>query len=296
MSAPETMPAPMAATHFSQHRPVALLYVPASKPRAIAKAAGLAADAIILDLEDAVGPGDKDTARAAAAAAIASGQFSTDLLIVRINAAGTPWHADDIAALGARRPFALQLPKVEDAAAVEAVHAATGLPLLAMIETARGVLAARSIAAHPAVLALVAGGNDLALDLGVADAADRAAMSLSLQMMLLAARAEGKLAYDGVWSALDDAAGFAADCAAGRRLGLDGKTLIHPDQIGPCHAAWAPDAAALEDAEALIAAARTSADQGAVRFRGRMVEALHVVAAERLVARAAQLAGKDPMR
>ncbi len=263
--------------------PVSLLYVPASKPRAMEKALTLDVDAIILDLEDAVAPDDKIAARDTAVAAIRDGYAAGKSLFVRINGVGTAWHADDLAAFSAVRPNALQIPKVESAQDVAAIAQATGLPLLPMIETATGVFAARDIAAAPSVLGLVAGLNDLAMDLGVPDPADRNAMQIAIQMMLLAARAAGVLAYDGVWTGLDDVPGLVAECAQGRRFGFDGKTLIHPNQVLACNAAWLPSAVDLADAKALVAAAQG----GAQRHNGKMVEDMHIRAAERLIARAA---------
>jgi citrate lyase beta subunit len=156
-----------------------------------------------------------------------------------------------------------------------------------MIETASGVYAARDIAAHPAAKALVAGLNDLAMDLGVPDPANRAAMMTAIQTILLAARAAGVLAYDGVWTGLDDEAGLIAECGEGRALGFDGKTLIHPNQISACNAAWLPSQADVDQAQAMIAAVAAGSTSGAIRFQGKMVEDMHIKAAQRLIARAA---------
>ncbi|USI73163.1 HpcH/HpaI aldolase/citrate lyase family protein [Sphingomonas morindae] len=257
--------------------PRTALFLPASRQRAIARARSLHPDLLILDLEDAVAEPDKASARAAAVAAVAEG-FAVPAAI-RVNGGGTDWHAADLAAVAASRADLCVLPKAEDAAAIAAVAAAVARPVLAMIETPAGVLAAPAIAAAPGVAGLIAGTNDLAHQLRVPG---RAGLALALQAIVLAARAAGGLVLDGVWNRLDDPDGLAAECAEGRSYGFDGKTLIHPDQIAIAEAAFAPDAAALEEAAALVAAATG----GAARFRGRMVEAMHVEAARALLARA----------
>ena len=259
--------------------PRSALYLPASNPRAIQKARGLAADMIILDLEDSVPPASKAEARAAAAEAMAIG-FGDRIAAIRINAPGTEWHDADVAALAGSAAAAAVLPKVETAAEAAAVAAALGLPVFAMIETPRGVLAAAEIAAAPGVGGLMAGTNDLANTLRVP--AGRGGLMLSLQTIVLAARAAGIVALDGVWNRLDDPDGLEAECREGRSLGFDGKTVIHPNQIVIVNRTFGPGEAELEDARALVAAF----GGGAERFRGRMIEGMHVEAAERLIARA----------
>lgn len=261
-----------------------LLYVPASNARALEKAAGLAADMLIIDLEDAVPADRKDEARAAMRAALARG-FPGKRVAVRINANGHAEQPADLAAVADCGCDALVVPKV-DAAQELAGPAALGKPLFAMIESPAGIYAARSIAAHPAVEALVAGLNDLAIELHLPDVTDRGAMALAIQTIVLAARAEAKGCFDGVYNAIDDAEGFAREAAEGRRFGFDGKTLIHPSQIAPCNAAFAPSAAQIAEAEAIIAAARG----GAQRFEGRMIEDMHVAQARALLERRALLA------
>lgn len=258
------------------------LFLPASNARAIAKARTLPADLVILDLEDAVAEEAKEEARGAAIAAAAEGGFA-GLLAVRINGTGTDWHDADVAALtNATGVDLVVLPKAEEAITCQALSAVLGKPLLAMIETPGAVLKAPHIAWAEGVAGLIAGSNDLAAGLRLPPEAPRASMMLALQTIILAARAAGIVALDGVWNRLDDAEGFAAECTDGRLLGFDGKTLIHPSQIEPCNRLFSPDAAEVEDAEALIAAATG----GAERFRGRMIETLHVEAAKRLLARA----------
>lgn len=259
--------------------PRSLLYVPAANARALDKARGLPADMLIIDLEDSVPADRKAEARAAMRDALAAG-YPGKGVAVRINAHGHSEQAADLAALAGVACDAIVVPKV-DAAEELAAPAALGKPLLAMIESPAGVYAARDIAAHRAVAGLVAGLNDLAIELKLPDVTDRSAMSVAIQSTVLAARAGGKLAFDGVYNAIDDAAGFAAEAAEGRRLGFDGKTLVHPSQVDPCNLVFAPTPAEIEEAEAIIAAATG----GAQRFRGRMIEDMHVAQARVLLAR-----------
>lgn len=257
--------------------PRSALFLPASNPRAIAKAEMLPADFLFLDLEDAVAPGDKMAARAAADLAVEQGLLER-MTAIRINAIGTQWHADDVLVVAESLTDAVVLPKAEDAASVAVVAHAVGKPLLGMIETPLGVYAARDIAALDGVAGLIAGTNDLAAELRCAG---RAGLGHALQAIVLAARASGKIALDGVFNGLDDPAGLEAEAREGRALGFDGKTLIHPNQIDIANRAFGPSDAEIEDARALIAAH----EGGAQRFRDRMIEALHVAAARRLLSR-----------
>jgi citrate lyase subunit beta/citryl-CoA lyase len=258
-----------------------LLYLPASNPRAIAKARTLAADALILDLEDAVPLADKDTARDAAVTALAEGFGATEAGL-RLNGLDAAGHEVDIAAAAASAATFIVLPKVESASLVASVSTRVGRPVLAMIETPAGVLNAPAIAA--ACGGLIAGTNDLAAALRLPADDGRAGLAYSLGAIVLAARAAGVPAWDGVFNRLDDPAALEAECRAGRWLGFDGKTLIHPGQIDIANAAFGPDAAELEEARALVAAATG----GAERFRGRMIEGMHVDAARRLLAAAGE--------
>ncbi|ABF53923.1 HpcH/HpaI aldolase/citrate lyase family protein [Sphingopyxis alaskensis] len=260
--------------------PRSLLYVPGSNARALEKAQALAADMLIIDLEDAVPADRKDDARAAMRAAVTAG-YPGKRVAVRINGAGTAHQAADIDALAGLPLDAVVLPKV-DAIADLAPARGLGLPLLAMIETPAAIYAARDIAADPGVAGLIAGLNDLAHELKLPDGTDRDAMSHAIQAIVLAARAGGVWCFDGVYNAIDDVAGFAAEAAEGRRLGFDGKTLIHPSQVDPCNAAFAPTVREIAAAEALVAAATG----GAQRHEGRMIEDMHVAAARALLARA----------
>lgn len=260
--------------------PRTALFLPASNPRAIAKAQTLEADMIILDLEDAVKLEDKDVARAAAASAVAVG-FGSRLSAIRLNGFDAPEHAADVAAIAASAADFAVLPKAEDAAQVAALAEAVGKPLLAMIETPRGVLAAPAIAAQDGVAGLIAGTNDLAATLRLPASSGREAMQLALQSIVLAARAGDAWALDGVFNKLDDADGLQSECVEGRALGFDGKTLIHPNQIQIAAVAFGPTQEEIADAEALVAAATG----GAERYQDRMIEGMHVDQARQLLAR-----------
>ena len=248
----------------------ALLFLPASNPRAIAKARESAADLVVLDLEDAVKPADKDSARVAAVEAA-----STDWpmpVAIRVNGFGTAEHDADLAAALGSGCDLIIVPMVDRPLAIN------GKPVAAMIETAAGVLTAPAIA--QSVCALIVGTNDLSNSLRL-PTIDRAALSYALQSAVVAARVAGIAVFDGVYNRLDDPAGLAAECAAGRALGFDGKSLIHPDQIAACQAAFASTTTELARAERLIAAATG----GAERFEGAMIEDMHVESARRLLAR-----------
>jgi len=260
--------------------PRSALYMPASNARAIEKARSLAADMIILDLEDAVKPGLKDEARVAAVEAMEAG-FGERLSAIRLNAIGTPWHMSDIAAVQHAACDLVVLPKVESAEVAARVAELVEKPLLVMIETPKGVLAAPQIAAADGVAGLLVGANDLANELRLPPASGRAAMSMALQTIVMAARAAGVWVLDSVYNDLANADGLDAECREGRALGFDGKTLIHPNQIDIANAAFMPDASEIEDARALVAAA----SGGAERFRDRMIETMHVDMAKRLLAR-----------
>ena len=255
----------------------ALLFLPASNPRAIAKARQSDADLVILDLEDAVKPEDKDSARDAAVAALAD-KWPMPVAI-RINGVGTTWHGKDLVAVTHAQVDLVVMPRVEDKEELTFVRKQSGAPVAAMIETARGVLAAASVA-HDSV-ALIAGTNDLSADLRLPRGAGRRPLQMALQSIVIAARAEGIAVFDGVFNNLDDEEGFAAEAAEGRSMGFDGKSLIHPNQIAACHAAFAPSSEELARAERLVAAATG----GAERFENEMIERMHVEAAERMLAR-----------
>jgi citrate lyase beta subunit len=255
-----------------------VLFLPASNPRAIAKARGAGSDLVVLDLEDAVKPLDKAAARKAAVEALKDSWPMS--VAIRINGAGTEWHSLDLDAAARSDVHFVVVPRAISAHLVRAVRKAVDKPVLAMIETAAGVLAAAEIGRECA--GLIAGTNDLRADLRLPLDATREPISASLQMIVLAARAAGIAAFDGVFNSLDDADGFLKEAEEGRRLGFDGKSLIHPDQIAPCHQAFAPSAAEIERARALVVAFRG----GAERFNNEMIERMHVEAAQRVLERA----------
>lgn len=269
-----------------------VLFMPASNPRAMAKARALACDAVILDLEDAVAPEAKAVAREAAVAAAAEG-FGARACAVRINALDTPWGREDAAALaGAAGVAAVVLPKVSRAAdlvALRDVLGADGPPIWAMIETCEAIVRLGEIvaAAGASGLALlIAGTNDLAKDMRCRPDAARTPLLPALTQMVIAARAAGLTVLDGVCNALGDDTRLAAECAQGAMLGFDGKTLIHPGQIDAANAAFAPSAEAIAWARQVVAAfaAPAAAGLGAIRLDGAMVERLHLAEAERLLA------------
>lgn len=279
-----------------------VLYMPGSKPRALDKARSLPADALILDLEDAVLPAEKPRARDLVAEAVRAGGYGGRRVLIRINGLDTEWGAADLAAAAAAGPDAILLPKVErpaDILRAADLMAGHGAPdrtrLWAMMETPRAILNAGAIAAcHPRLEGFVMGTNDLAKDLGAAQTSDRAALLPSLAICLLAARAEGLIAVDGVHNAFRDLDGLRAACLQGRDLGFDGKTLIHPDQIAIANAVFAPDPEALALARAQVAAfdAAIARGEGVAVLDGRIVENLHVAMARRLLARAAAIAAR----
>jgi citrate lyase subunit beta/citryl-CoA lyase len=254
-----------------------VLFLPASNPRAIAKARESNADLVVLDLEDAVKPDDKEVARRAAVDAV-----STDWpmpVAIRVNGVGTEWHMLDVdAAARSNCDFAV-LPRATSAHLVREVRDAIGKPLLAMIETAAGVLAAPEIA--PDSAALIAGTNDLRADLRLPLTATRDPISASLQMIVLAARAANVPAFDGVFNSLKDPKGFAAEAEDGRQFGFAGKSLIHPDQIEPCNRAYGPSPDEVVRARRLVDAF----SGGAERFEDQMIERMHVEAARRVLDR-----------
>ena len=255
-----------------------VLFLPASNPRAIAKAREAGADLVVLDLEDAVKTDDKEGARAAAVDAVATPWLMP--VAIRVNGVGTEWHSLDLNAVATSNANLIVLPRATSAHLTGNLAAAVSKPVLAMIETAAGVLAAPEIAAASA--GLIAGTNDLRADLRLPLDASREPIATALQLIVLAARAAGVAAFDGVFNKLDDVTGFEGEAEDGRRLGFDGKSLIHPNQIAPCHRAFAPTPAEIERAEALVAAF----DGGAERFGDEMIERMHVVAAQRILERA----------
>ena len=262
------------------------LFLPASNPRAIQKARTLDCDVAILDLEDAVAPEAKADARAAAVQSVRAGGFGPRLG-VRINGLDTEWGADDLKALSGAGAALIVAPKVESADAARALTAAlpSGARLWAMIETPRALMALDAIAGVEGLEALMLGVNDLAATLRTGPSPDREPLKPWLAATVAAARAHGLLALDGVYNAFNDAEGFAAECAQGRLYGFDGKSLIHPSQIAPANAAFAPSEAELDWARAIVAAfaAPGAEGRGVLRVEGQMVERLHLSVAERVL-------------
>lgn len=265
-----------------------MLYVPGSNGRAMARAATLAADALILDLEDAVLPAAKLAAREAVVAAVASGQFGSREVVIRINGLDTPWGQDDLQAAARTAADAILLPKVGSVRDVQAVATVLdGMSLWAMLETPAAILDAGPIARSSSRLrVLVMGLADLGKALRLPDDRDRTALAPTLAHCVLAARAAGLDILDGVYTRLADASGFRAECQQGRLFGFDGKTLIHPDQIDASNAIFGVSAAEAERAAGLIAAweAGTAGGAGVIVHEQRMVEQLHVEEARRIVA------------
>lgn len=268
------------------HRPYrSALYIPGSKDRALDKARGLPVDVILFDLEDAVAPDAKAPARETLAAALVAGGYGPRLKIVRINGLDTTWGADDAAAVATMACDAVLLPKVNGPEDVDALAALVpDLPIWAMMETPQGILNAAAIAAHPQIAGFVLGTNDLAKDL---NSRGRAALMTSLQICMLAAKAAGIVALDGVYNAFKDEDGLRGECAEGRDMGFDGKTLIHPAQIAIANAAFGPTKDEIDLARRQIAAFETAEaqGQGVAVVDGRIVENLHIVTARATLAK-----------
>jgi (3S)-malyl-CoA thioesterase len=257
-----------------------LLFLPASNMRAIEKARTLAADLIILDLEDAVRAEDKAEARRLVMEVTEQGGFGGRPVAVRVNQAGTRLFGEDVTAVRHAKVDLVVLAKAET---VKEVHDASGLmakPVLAMIETPRAVIDAAAIAPHCA--GLIAGTNDLSAALGLPAQEAREGLVYALQRIVLTARAAGIAAFDGVYNRLEADEGLEAECRQGRAWGFDGKSVIHPSQIETANRLFSPTADELDQARRLVAAATG----GAERHEGRMVEAMHVETAHRLIAKA----------
>ncbi len=269
-----------------------VLYMPGANERALEKAKTLPADALILDLEDAVAPDSKVDARKRVCAAVSSGDYGRREVAIRVNGLDTPWHADDIRAAAEAGPAAVLVPKVNSPAEVRAIeHSLAQAPdhtaIWAMIETPIAMLHAESIARESDRLTvLVMGTNDLAKELHAEHVPGRAPLLGALSLALLAARATGKVILDGVYNDVRDQAGFEAECLQGKQFGFDGKTLIHPSQLEPCNRLFAPTeediARSREIIDAFEEARRES--RGVVTVDGRMIEHLHVANAQRVLA------------
>jgi len=275
-----------------------VLYMPGSNARAIDKARTLAVDGIILDLEDAVAPDAKADARAQVAKAVSAGGFGHREVIVRLNALDTPWFRDDIDAAVAARPDAILIPKISTPEQIEMIaqrlfdtHTDLRVRLWAMIETPAAIFNIRALAAKAAdsesrLTGFVIGTNDLAKETRARIVPGRAPMVPWLASCVLAAHSYGVDVLDGVYNDLSDPGGFAAECAQGRDMGFDGKTLIHPNQIAACNAAFSPSAEEAAQARKIIAAfdLPENRQKGVVQLDGRMVERMHADIARRTVA------------
>jgi citrate lyase subunit beta/citryl-CoA lyase len=283
------------------------LYMPGSNARALEKARTLPADVVILDLEDAVAPDQKASAREQVCAAVAAGGYGSREVVIRVNALGTTWGESDLAAVAEAAPDAVLVPKVsspEDLVAVGIRLRRLGAPertrVWAMIETPLAVLEAGAIAsaAHDVdtrLACFVMGTNDLAKETRARLLPGRAAMLPWLMHVLAAARADGIDILDGVHNSLADEAGFRAECEQGRDCGFDGKSLIHPNQIPAANEIFAPSPDEVEAARAIIAAFERpeNADKGAVAIGGRMVERLHAEMARRVLSVAEAIAARE---
>jgi citrate lyase subunit beta/citryl-CoA lyase len=278
-----------------------VLFMPASNARALARARTLPADALVFDLEDAVAPDAKPEARRMAVAAASAGGYAPREVVIRVNGLDTPWGRDDLAAVAGSGADAILLPKVESATTVhdalgvlKKTGAPAGLTLWAMLETPRGILRAEAIATAPRVAALVMGTSDLTKDLRARHTPDRLPLVTSLGLCVLAARAHGLAALDGVHLDLDDEAGFLAACRQAAAMGFDGKTLIHPKTIAVANEAFAPAPDEVARARRIIDAHADAVarGQGVVVVDGRLVENLHVQEARRVVALATAIAAR----
>ena len=271
-----------------------VLYMPGANERALEKAQTIPADALILDLEDAVAPDAKPEALDRVCAAVQSGAYGTRELTIRANGIGTPWHDDDLKAIAQAGPAAVVVPKVNSAAEVHQIESAlekAGAPdhtkVWAMLETPVAMLHAEEIcAASERLTVLVMGTHDLIKELHGVRVPSRHPLLPSLALSLLAARATGKVILDGVYNDIKDPDGFLAECRQGREMGFDGKTLIHPSQVEPCNEAFAPSADEGELAGRIIAAFEEAEAEGrgVVTVDGRMIENLHVDEARRVLA------------
>ena len=273
-----------------------ILYMPGSNARALEKARSLAADGLILDLEDAVAPDAKEMARRQVCEAVGEGGYGMRELLIRVNGLGSPWGYTDVVEASKTNADAILLPKVESAdtirkleAIMDANGASDGMAIWAMMETPRGMLAAEEIAASsPRLAGFVMGTSDLAKELRCAHTRDRLPMITSLSLCLLAARGYGLAIVDGVYLDLNDDEGFEYSCRQGVEMGFDGKTLIHPKTVDACNRIFSPQPQEIEWSRKIILAYEAAAKEGkgVVVVDGKLIENLHVENARRLVAMA----------
>jgi citrate lyase subunit beta/citryl-CoA lyase len=284
-----------------------VLYMPGSNARALEKARTLAADGVIVDLEDAVAPDAKEAARRQVREAVQAGGFGPREVFIRVNAIDTPWFSDDVEAAVVAKPDAILVPKIAEPQQLEMIgqrlfdrHAELSIRIWAMIETPLAIFNIRELAAEARdsetrLAGFVVGTNDLAKETRAKLVPGRAPMLPWLADCVLAAHAYGIDILDGVYNDLGDAEGFMRECAQARDFGFDGKTLIHPNQIGPCNAAFSPSAEETAQARKIIAAfdLPENKDKGVVQLDGRMVERMHADIARRTVAIADAIAMRD---
>jgi citrate lyase subunit beta/citryl-CoA lyase len=278
-----------------------VLYMPGSNARALEKARTLPADALILDLEDAVAPDAKDLARTQVCDAVKARGFGKREIIIRVNGLSTPWGEADLAAAAEAKPDAILVPKISAASELNFIEAKLGpadksIAVWAMVETPAAILNIASIAAAGGRLAcFVMGTNDLIKEIRGVHTLDRMNLAAALSLSVLAARANGIAAIDGVYNDIQNADGFKATCEQARAFGFDGKTLIHPSQVEPCNEVFAPSADEVEAARKLIAAFELPENKGkgAIKLDGRMVELLHAEIARQTVAMADAIAALE---
>lgn len=276
-----------------------VLYMPGANTRALEKAKILAADSLILDLEDAVAPDAKSSARENILKALESG-FGYREAVVRINGLNTPWGIDDLKAFANSKADAIVLPKVESAAQVQEVaqllgklNAPKNMTIWAMIETPKAIFRLEEIAqSHPLLEALVLGTSDLVKDLHARHTPNRVETQTALSLSVLAARAYGLCVLDGVHLSLDDDVGLEQSCILGRDMGFDGKTLIHPNQIAVANNTFGPSPEEVKEAQARIAAYEAAIQSGAgiAVLNGKLIEELHIQDAKRILALANAIA------
>jgi citrate lyase subunit beta / citryl-CoA lyase len=280
-----------------------VLYMPGSNERALEKAKTIPADALIFDLEDAVAPDAKPLARDQVSAAVKNGGYGGREIVIRVNALETPWGTEDILASCEAEPDAILVPKVVHpgdvisvAKILQGVHAPEKIRLWAMMETPMAILNARTIAATAVyeenrLCCLVMGTNDLIKESRARALHDRFAVVPWLAMTLVAARAYRLDIIDGVYNEFRDEMGLREECERGRTLGMDGKTLIHPSQVGPCNQIFSPTEEEVEWSRQIIEAFRRpeNKQKGVIVVEGRMVERLHLGMAERTVSIAEQI-------
>jgi citrate lyase subunit beta/citryl-CoA lyase len=281
-----------------------VLYMPGSNARALEKARTLPADALILDLEDAVAPDAKELARQQVCDAVKAKGFAKREIIIRVNGLATPWGEADLAAAAAAKPDAILVPKISSPKDLHAIedhlqrhHADRAIAVWAMIETPLAILNVGAIAAAGGRLAcFVMGTNDLIKEARGVHTQDRANLSAALGLSVLAARANAIAVIDGVYNDIQNADGFKATCEQAKSFGFDGKTLIHPSQVEPCNAVFAPSAEEVETARKLIAAFELPENKGkgAIKLDGRMAELLHAEIARGTVAMADAIAALEP--